>query len=238
VTTFDPIERARRARRQAASVSALVAVAVVVLSIGVLKVWLGNSPDAPAAAPASSRPADGGPDLRWEPFRPGHDLPESLSAGPTRHVQGRVGGFARSQLGAALAAIHIGHRIDPSVGSTTFEPTIKEQVVGPGAEGLLERTSSNYEAARRQEGKYPGEALEPRPAQLKGYKVESLTPEAATVAVIMGYPDRPELYQIRLDLQWVDGDWHLVAPAGGDLNTVVTPLQALPAGAVALSRSM
>jgi len=57
------------------------------------------------------------------------------------------------------------------------------------------------------------------------------------VAVILGYPDRPDLYRLRLDVQWVDGDWHLVAPLGGDLNTLVTPLQALPAGAVALSRS-
>jgi hypothetical protein len=237
VTTFDPLERVRRARRRAASVSALVAVAALLLSLVVLRVWLGRSGGPTAAPPSPSVVADGGPDLRWEPFRPGHDLPESLSAGPSRHVQGRVGGFARSSLGVALAAIHIGNRIDPSVGSTTFEPTIKEQVIGPGAEDLLERTSNAYEATRRQEGKYPGEALEPRPAHLVAYQVESYTPGAATVAVISGYPDRPEMYRLRLDLQWVDGDWHLVAPPGGDLSTLVTPIQALPAGAVALSRS-
>jgi len=179
VTTFDPQERVRRARRQAASVSALAAVVALLLSLVVLRVWIGRSGGPTAAPPSSSPVADGGPDLRWEPFRPGHDLPESLSAGPFRHVQGRVGGFARNSLGAALAAIHIGQRIDPSIGSTTFEPTIREQVVGPGTEDLLERTSNAYEATRREEGKYPGEALEPRPAQLVAYQVESYTPEAA-----------------------------------------------------------
>ena len=68
------------------------------------------------------------------------------------------------------------------------------------------------------------------------YKVESQSPDAATVAVISGYDDRPELYSVRFDLRWIDNDWHLVAPNGGDISTLLTRIQALPVGAVALSR--
>jgi hypothetical protein len=233
VTTYDPLERVRKARRQAASVSALVVLAGVLVSIVVLRVWF--SRDSTAAPPTSSSVASGsGPDLRWEPFRPGQDLPESLSAGPTKHVENRVGGFARNQLGAALAAIHLGARVDPAIGSTTFEPTIREQVVGTASEQLLENTKNTYEGARRRQGKSPGEALDPGSAHLVAYKVESQSPDAATVAVISA--DGPELYSARFELHWVDDDWHLVAPPGGDYTSLFTRLPALPVGAVALSR--
>jgi hypothetical protein len=232
VTTYDPIERVRRARRQAASLSALLAVAGLLVSIVVLRVWLGR--ETVAAPPSSSVVQDGGPDLRWAPFREGRDLPESLTAGPTRHVENRVGGFARTQLGAALAAIHLGHRIDPSVGSTTFEPTIREQVIGPAAEQLLETTENTYNEARQQQHKLPGEALDPGRFHLAGYKVEKHNPDDASVSVFL--TDDSELYSVRFDLHWVDDDWHLVAPAGGGYNSLITRIDALPVGAVALSR--
>ena len=233
MTTYDPIERVRRARRQAATLAALLAFVGLLFVIGIVKVWTGRSgPPASNAAPSTVARRDGGPDLRWEPFRAGLDLPESLSAGPARKVDGRAEGFARSQLGAALAAVHLGHRIDPAAGPGVFEPTIREQVVGPDAGKLLEKTSASYEALRQQEGnKQSGEQ-----AHLVAYKVESQSPDAATVAVISGYDDRPDLYSVRFDLRWIDNDWHLVAPNGGDISTLLTRIQALPVGAVALSR--
>jgi hypothetical protein len=238
VTTYDPIERARRARRQAASVFALVALAAVLVMIAAFRIWTGGpGASAPGPAPTSTVANDGGPDLRWRPFLPGRDLPESITAGPMQHAAtGQAGGFARTQLGAALAAIHLGHRIDPAAGSKIFEPTIKEQVVGPYAGALLDKASERYESLQRQQRKLPGEPLEQGPAQLVAYRVESHNPDAATVAMITGLKDNSKYFSYRLDLQWVDGDWHLVAPKDGDLSTVLTPLQALPSGAVALSR--
>jgi len=232
VTTYDPRERVRRARRQAASLSALVAIAGLLVSIVVLRVWLGRETD--AAPPSSSIVRDGGPDLRWEPFREGQDLPESLTAGPAKHVENRAGGFARTQMGAALAAIHLGSRIDYTIGSTTFEPTIREQVIGPNAELLLEKTSEAYEQARPDQHKLPGEALQPGPFHLAGYKVEKHNPDDATVSVFL--TDNSKINSVRFDLHWVDDDWHLVAPPGGDFSSLTTRLEALPVGAVALSR--
>jgi hypothetical protein len=244
VSTYDPIERVRQARRQAFTVVALVALAGVLVTIVVVRVvWTGRSgATTPGPAPSAPLVDDGGPDLRWRPFQPGQDLPESLTAGPIRHLDGRAGGFARTELGAALAAIHIGHRIDPTVGSGIFEPTIRDQVVGADAGALRQNLSTSYTQARLDQGKRPGEPLErghPErgQAQLVAYHVESFGPDAATVAMFTAYEDRTsEFFSFRFDVRWIDEDWRLVAPPKGDISTVFTRLTALPPGAVALLR--
>jgi hypothetical protein len=235
VTTFDPIERVRRARRQAATVVAFAAVAVLVPAVVVVRVWVGwsgaSAPDDPPAAVAP----DSGPDLRWRPFRPGHDLPESVSAGPRRRVGGQVGGFARNELGAALAAIHLASRIDPTNGPGVFLPTIKEQVVGD-VQQLRENTENEYARVRREQGKANGEPLQSQgTGRLAGYHLISQNPEEATVDVIVGIDDG-SFWAYRYELQWVDDDWHLVAPTGGNPMSARTKLPALPPGAVALSK--
>jgi hypothetical protein len=236
VTTYDPIERVRRARRQAATVAVLVAAGALLVVLVLGRLWVGRSGDPSAAAPTAPVVDDGGPDLRWAAFRPAQDLPESKSAGPSRRLDGRVAGFTRTQLGATLAAIHISHRIDPTVGPGIFEPTITEQVIGGEAARLREIVSKSYEDGRAKQGKGVGEPLDAGTARLAAYKVETYSPDTATVAVITAYEDRSQFFSYRLDLRWVEGDWHLVAPTGGDLNTTLTRLPALPPGAVALSK--
>jgi hypothetical protein len=235
VTTYDPIERVRRARRQAATMAALVALAALLVSIVAVRLWTGRGAADPGAAPSSPVANDGGPDLRWRTFRPGQDLPESLTAGPTRHVDGRVAGFTRSQLGAALATVHIAHRIDPTAGPSVFEPTIREQVVGVDAQRLAEQTSAAYEEGRRAQGKGLAEALDPGPAHLIAYKVETYSPDAANVSMITS-ENGTQFFSFRFDVRWTDDDWHLVAPTGGNLSTVLTRLEALPVGAITLAR--
>jgi hypothetical protein len=92
-----------------------------------------------------------------------------------------------------------------------------------------------YNDGRAEQGKGPGEPLDAGPARLAAYKVEAYTPDVATVGVITT-KDGSEYFSYRLDLRWVEGDWHLVAPTGGDLNGTLTRLPALPPGAVALSK--
>jgi hypothetical protein len=235
VTTYDPIERVRRARRQAATIAGLVALMVALLLVLVVRLWTGRTttpPDASSGVIAS----DGGPDLQWRSYRPGQDLPESRTAGPSRHVEGRVAGFAHSQLGAALAAIHIGTRVDPTAGPAVFEPTIHGQVVGTDVERLAEQTSARYDQGRQEQGKGPGEPLDPGKARLAAFKVESYLPDSATVDMITAYEDHSQYFSFRYEVRWVNDDWHLVAPPEGDMQKVLNRLPALPPGAVALSR--
>jgi hypothetical protein len=234
VTTYDPIERVRQARRKAASGAGGAALVCAVILLVVIQLLTGRSgADAPGRAPAAPLAQDGA-DMHWQPLRAGQDLPESRTAGPARHVNGLVAGFERSPLGAALAAIHISHRLDASTGPGVFEPTIREQVVGPDADKLRETVSATYDNGRRKQGKAPGEALDPGSARLVAYKVESYQPDVATVTVISAFDDPPPYFAFRFEVRWVEGDWRLVAPPNGEVQR--TELQALPAGAVALSR--
>jgi hypothetical protein len=235
VTTYDPIERVRRARRKAASGAGGVALVCAVILLIALKLVTGRSgADAPGRAPVTPPVQDDSADMHWRPFRPGQDLPESRTAGPARHVDGLAAGFERSPLGAALATIHISHRLDASTGPGVFEPTLRDQVVGADADKLHEQVSATYDNARRRQGRGAGEALDPGSARLVAYKVEAYSPDVATVTVISAFDDPPPYFAFRFDVRWTDGDWKLVAPPGGEVQR--TELQALPAGAVALSR--
>lgn len=238
MTTYDPIERVRKARRQAASAAGVVVVACALLSLVAWRVWAGRSSGAPDQAAPAAFVDDGGPDLRWWPFRPGQDLPVSASAGPSRQVDGRVAGFARTQLGAALATIHISSRIwDLAVGPDVFGPTIDQQVVGADAGELARQVADNYGQARQQQGKNIGERLDPGPARLAAYQINRYSPDNATVSVIYAKDETASAYSsFRFDVRWTDGDWHLVSPPAGNLASVYTQLPALPVGAIALLR--
>jgi hypothetical protein len=235
MSSYDPYERARRARRLSASALALLVLVVVLGTVTVVRWWSHRS--TVDTAEVDPQPvADQGPDFVWQPYTQGHDLPVSRASGPARQIAGRAGGFARNELGAALAAIHLGQRIDPAAGPRVFDPTIQEQVIGPDAPKLKERTTAAYEEARKEQGKGPNEPLNLGGANVVGYHIDSYTPDAATVAVFTAYDDRSQLFSFRNDLRWVDGDWRLVAPTGGDLSTTFTRIPSYPPGTVVLSK--
>jgi hypothetical protein len=235
MSRFDPYERARRARRLSVSALALLVLVSVLGTVTVVRWW--SQRNTSVTAEVETRPvADQGPDFVWEPYAQGHDLPVSRASGPTRQIGGRAGGFARSELGAALAAIHLGQRIDAAAGPRVFGPTIEEQVIGPDAGTLKERTTTAYEAQRQEQNKAPNEPLNLGGANVVGYHVDSYTPDAASVSVFTAYPDRAQIFSFRNDLRWVDGDWRLVAPTGGDLSTTLTRIPSYPPGTVVLSK--
>jgi hypothetical protein len=235
MSRFDPYERARRARRLSASALALLVLVAVLGTVTVVRWWSQRS-SSPVAEVNQQPIADQGPDFVWQPYTQGHDLPVSRASGPTRQTGGRAAGFARSELGAALAAIHLGQRIDPAAGPRVFEPTIKEQVIGPDAGTLKDRTTAIYEQERKAQDKAPNEPLNLGGANVVGYHIDSYTPEAATVAVFTAYDDRSQLFSFRNDLRWSDGDWRLVAPTGGDVSTTLTRIPSYPPGTVVLSK--
>jgi hypothetical protein len=235
VTTYDPIERVRQARRQAASAAGLVAAAFLVLVMLAALVWVRSRGE--TAAPTTAVRRTGGPDLTWQPYREGVDLPVSESGGPFRVLEGRAAGFSQSQLGAAMAAIHIGTRIEPTNGPRIFEGTIREQVVGTDAGLLRKHVNDIYQDQRIKQGKGLAEPLAPTAPVLAAYKVESLAPDAASVSVFYQQQNLdPPYYSVRFDLRWVDGDWRMVAPQGGVFDGVLTRMTALPTGAVVLIR--
>src|SRR5690606_3480837 len=72
----------------------------------------------------------------------------STGDGPRSLNGGRAVGFARTPLGALLAAVHIAVRANPQWGPKVFEPTIGDQVIGPDAEALLASTREAYDRLR------------------------------------------------------------------------------------------
>jgi hypothetical protein len=235
VRTYDPFERARQARRQAASVAAVVGIGLLAVIVVAGLLWTRRGVE--AANPKTAVRQTGGPDLTWQPFRAGVDLPVSQSGGPFRQIEGLAAGFSQSQLGAAMAAIHIGTRIDATNGPRVFENTIREQVVGTDAGQLRKHVNDIYQDQRVKQGKGLAEPLAPTAPVLYGYRVESLAPESASVSVFYQQQNLdPQYYSVRFDLRWVDSDWRLVAPPGGVFDGVLTRLTALPAGAVVLTR--
>lgn len=244
MTIWDPFERARRARRQATAVAVVSVLALVVVVAGArwaFAALTGPDTDTAAGEPASGAPArrsdDGRPDLVWQQYRPGVDLPVSTSSGPAVEQDGRARGFAHTELGAALAAIHLTTRTDRAVGPAVFGPTIQEQVVGPDAPRFAQTVADDYEKERQRRALPAGTPFNPE-RELSGYRVEQYSPEVARVVVYQAGQEgsAPLIFAFRFELRWVGDDWKLVAPAGGTLATALTRSSSIPPGSTVLTK--
>lgn len=69
----------------------------------------------------------------------GAAIPVSTAAGPSVITDTSASGFAHSELGSALAALHLSVRTDPHVGPPIFTPAIEKQATGPTADVLALR---------------------------------------------------------------------------------------------------
>ncbi|HVL51824.1 MAG TPA: hypothetical protein VM754_10040 [Actinomycetota bacterium] len=166
-------------------------------------------------------------------------------AGPRRLANGLATGFERSEAGAALAGIHIMYRVEAGPGPAVFEPTIREQVVGADKARLLLNAQNRYQEAKISEAPGPnGEVLERyREAQrvqttVWGYRVDAYTPESASVGVLLRTMNAggPVYANFDLTMRWIEGDWRLVAPVNGELQTALHILEQVPPGYVLLGR--
>ena len=138
------------------------AVAVVILGGGLALALRAHTPAPSAwAARAAAGPADtagaGSPgqpqvprvslaSVRWSDFY-GVELPVSAQAGPRELSGGTAAGFARTPLGALLAAVNIGVRANAQWGPRIFTPVIRGQVTGPDAAALLAGCKAAYDQA-------------------------------------------------------------------------------------------
>ncbi|WP_344515449.1 hypothetical protein [Dactylosporangium maewongense] len=124
-------------------------------------------------------------------------------------------------MGAVFAAAHISLRLSPQAGPAVFEPTLREQVVGPDANRLLGNLEDEYQELRAQLGVTPGEPAGQLYSTVTGYRIGSASPDAVEVGLLIEGPGQSGLARVALSVQmrWVDDDWALQAPSGGDWNT-------------------
>jgi hypothetical protein len=212
----------------------LVTALVTVLMMGITAVLVGlrqgSSPDvqADAATTDSSVPSmTPPPEITWSAVG-GVPLPTSLTHGPRNDRDGLAAGFSNSEPGAALAAVHLLIRTGPTVGPAVFEPTIASQATGANVAALKLTTSELYADSSASPGTASG-------TQILGYRVESYasSPGSATVDVVLTSPALRETdrsLQTTVSLEWINGDWWIVAPPLGDWGQVSTPIGELPDG--------
>ncbi|WP_344284419.1 hypothetical protein [Actinomadura napierensis] len=143
-------------------------------------------------------------------------LPYSAADGPRSTGGDLASGFARTPLGALLAAVHIAVRANAQWGPKVFEPTITKQVIGPDASSLLAATQGLYD---KRHGHLPdGAALGRAYVVLEGFRWQGYSPDSASLDLVSAGPGDSDMTvraATRIELQWGDSDWRVIAPPGG-----------------------
>jgi len=231
------VSRHRRPRRTRTVAILILAAAAVcaVLATAAVRLLGHRDSERPelTVVPASSEAAGVGPlsslapteppdatvaDLTWVGVA-GARVPTSPSAGPHDVRDGRARGFARSALGAVLAAVHISVRLCPQVGPGVFTATLREQVVGAGSVALGQHLDEDYQQTRAQLGLAYGQPAGRLYTTAYGYRVESADSDTATVRLLIEGPGAGAgsvLVALTMQLLWTGEDWSLVAPVNGD----------------------
>jgi hypothetical protein len=179
-------------------------------------------------APAASTPAPPA-SFTWQDFH-GVRLPLSSTDGPRTLKRDLAEGFARTQQGALLAALHIGVRANAQWGPDVFEPTITRQITGPDAGQLLTNTRRQYEQSRQEAGLPERSPLGRAYVTEEAYRWQSYTADAGTVDIVSAGPSPAGTTvraSTRVQVVWLDGDWRVIAPLGGDWGNSATELTEL-----------
>lgn len=165
-------------------------------------------------------------DLGWERVA-GIDLPVSASDGPRNRNLGLAKEYGHTPAGAVLAALHLIVRTSYQVGTAVWEPTLRDQVVGPDAAAYTAEVRADHKAALRK-----GEPADRIYAAIVAVRVDAYTAEAASMRVLIEAPTGTGTARAAALTQvaWSDNDWRLVAPPRGDWSTVRTPVPADAAG--------
>jgi hypothetical protein len=203
-----------------------VAIAFIIAIAGTVVALTGGSGSPPAAQqrhptasapPLVARAPDVAPvvdfsGVRWVPYH-GVRLPQSAQAGPSGTAYGCASGYADSPLGALLAMINIGVRTSWELGPAVFQPTIQQQVTGPFEAAMLSADLDAWGAAGDQAPPGDADAVE------AAYQWVSYTPSVATADIVTeGTSTSGSLiYAVtQIQAEWLDGDWRVVAPPGGN----------------------
>lgn len=164
--------------------------------------------------------------MEWRDYH-GVLLPHSAD-GPWQTGDDLASGFARTPRGALLAAVHIAVRANAQWGPGVFEPTIGKQVTGPDADALLASARDLY--AKHRGRKADGAALGRAYVVLEGFRWQGFSPQAASVDVVSAGPGDSDVTVravTRIQLQWQDGDWRVIAPAGGSWGGAASSIDSL-----------
>ena len=220
------------------------AVAAVLLATGLAFALTGRPPASrgPAAtAPAPASPAGAaGPgqpqvprvslaSVRWSGFY-GVELPVSAQAGPYDTSGGMAAGFARTPLGALLAAVNIGVRANAQWGPRIFTAVIRGQVTGPDAAALLAGCQAAYDQAAQSAGVTAGQPLGTADVTEQAFRWVAYTPAAAILDLAVAGPGASGATvraSVQMEAVWDGGDWKVVAPPGGDWGNSATGLSSL-----------
>lgn len=228
--------RASRRRMIAASVLA-VAAGGAAAAVYLLVPGGGAAPaprgSAPAARPAP--PAAPGPvtvdlaGLGWLDFD-GVMLPVSAADGPRERAGGLASGYSDTPAGAVLAAVNIAVRATPQFGPGVFRPTITAQVTGPDAPALLASCAASYDQAAAAANVRYGQPLGRVFVTEAGFRLVAWSPAQATVDIASAGPG-PQGVTVRaatrVGLEWLNGDWRVIAPPGGDWAAAAAELPSL-----------
>ncbi|MEU6038644.1 hypothetical protein ABZ801_24860 [Actinomadura sp. NPDC047616] len=165
--------------------------------------------------------------VAWRDYH-GVLLPYSADDGPRETGDELAAGFAHTPRGALLAAVHIAVRANAQWGPKVFEPTIGKQVTGPDTAALLATTRDVY--AKRRGRLTDGAALGRAYVVLEGFRWQGFAPETASVDLVSAGPGDSDVTMraaTRIQLQWRDGDWRVVAPAGGSWGGAAASIDSL-----------
>jgi hypothetical protein len=157
------------------------------------------------------------PDLRFDPYH-GIRLPRSVSGGPRDRRNGLARGFARTGVGALMAAVHIFVRMEPYWGPKVFEPTFAHQVIGPDSRFMLITYRNGYEAARKELDLPAGAPIDRGHWVIEAFRWQAYTPDAATVGLVTAqHGDGGKIVRTstRIELEWFADDGKVHTPPGG-----------------------
>ena len=228
---------ARRApRRLFPAAAAVIAVAGTGLALLIARSGTAGHGAAPGRRPAASAPA-GGPQLpqvslaglRWSDYH-GVELPSSPAAGPRDTSGGLASGFTDTPLGALLAALNIAVRANAQWGPGIYDPTIRDQVIGPDAGALLSGCQADYAQASQAAHISGGAPLGNAYVSEEAFRWVAWTPADATVDLVSAGPGSQGTTvqaTTRVEVVWSGGDWRVVAPPGGDWGNAATALSSL-----------
>jgi hypothetical protein len=153
--------------------------------------------------------------MAWRDYH-GVALPYSATDGPRNTSGDLASGFARTPSGALLAAMHVAVRGNAQWGPKVFEPTILKQVIGPDTSALLAATRQLY--VKRRGKLKDGAALGRAYVVLEGFRWQGYSPDAASLDLVSAGPGDSDMTVravTRIQLQWQDNDWRVIAPPGG-----------------------
>jgi hypothetical protein len=178
-------------------------------------------PSSSAAVESPVTPVADVAGLRWRNDH-GYLLPVSAQAGPHVVRDGLASGFADTPLGALVAMINIAVRTAWEFGPAVFQPTIEHQVTGPYASEML---SLDLDAYGQGSTQIAGQSY----ARMVGYQWAGYTATDATADLAEeGSAGGATVYvAVQIQAQWVNGDWLIVAPPGGDWANTATQIGSL-----------